>query len=137
MRHDSDFVAENDFVCLTSEETSTHHSDDSSWIIDSGGKNHMAYDRSAFVNYHTFSYASVQMRTKETTAVVGRGSVVLKVRIDSTVVNCLLEDVLHVPSFGYFLILVWELNEKGFSTSFEKGGRILSKEEKVVVERVL
>ena len=124
----SKFMTEEDFVCLMSKiRQSNYPEGSSSWILDSGCTAHMTFDKSMFDTYESIADASVEMGTKCTTKVVGRGSITTKIQCGSSFEIRKLENVLHVPSFGYSLLSVSTMDKKGFRTTFGDKKCVVSK----------
>ena len=73
------------------------------------------------------SDSNVEMGTKATTKVVGRGSITLKLQCGSSFELRKLENVLHIPSFEYSLLSVSALDKKGMDTTFGNGQCVIRK----------
>jgi hypothetical protein len=104
-------------VLLTTDEAT-------SWLLDSGALYHVTPFRTQFRSYTARSFAPVRVRNSQHCAVVGIGSVELNLPGGSTIV---LHDVWHVSELSRSLILVGQLDEAGFRTSFSSRGWSLHK----------
>jgi len=71
------------------------------------------------------SNETVEMGTKDTAQVVGRGTVILKLQCGSSFETRKLENVLHVPDFEYSLWSVSAMDKKDSTATFENGKVIL------------
>ena len=131
-------ISQNDYVCLMSKiNQSNYPKGASSWICDSGCTAHMTYDRSLFDTYESVSNANVEMGTKATTGVVGKGSVILKLKCDSSYEFRKLQNVLHIPSFEYSLLSVGEMDKKGMTTTFGNGHCVITKGSSIIASGYL
>ena len=88
----------------------------------------MTYDRSLFDTYESVLNANVEMGTKATTKVTGKGSVTLKLQCGSSYETRKLENVLHIPSFEYSLLSVSAMDKKGMKTIFGDGQCVIVKD---------
>ena len=117
----SSVMTNDDFACLMarareSGATKNKHP----WIIDSGCTSHMTFDRNAFSTY-TECDETVVVGTKQETKVAGRGTIDIKAQVDGRPFNIKLMDVLHVPAFGYQLLSVSRVSNKGLNVQFSDG----------------
>ena len=92
----------------------------------------MTFDKSLFHTYENVSNESVEMGTKDTAQVVGRGTVILKLQCGSPFETRKLDNVLHVPNFEYSLLSVSAMDKKGIKTTFANG-EVLIQKGKVIV----
>jgi len=120
--NDGPDVPESDFVCLMSKLNESQFPKGSlSWISDSGCTAHMTFDKSFFHTYESVSNGTVEMGTKDTAQVAGKGTVILQMKCGSTFETRKLENVLHIPDFEYSLLSVSAMDKKGISTTFANG----------------
>ena len=125
---DNQVMSESDFVCLMAKiNSSAYPKRASSWISDSGCTAHICFDRSMFKTYEPVTNMNVEMGTKATADVAGKGSIVLSMQCGSEFKVRKLEDVLHVPTFEYSLLSVSALDRKGMMTTFGGGECIIHK----------
>ena len=87
----------------------------------------MTFDRSLFDTYEPVTDANVEMGTKATTKVIGKGSIVLRIQCGTSFKLRRLEDVLHIPSFEYSLLSVSTMDKKGMKTTFGDGKCVIHK----------
>ena len=115
-------ISESDFVCLMAKiNSSAYPKGASSWISDSGCTAHICFDKSMFKTYEPVTNMNVEMGTKATADVVGRGTIILSMQCGSDFKVRKLEEVLHVPTFEYSLLSVSALDKKGMMTTFGGG----------------
>ncbi len=129
-KHSSDqIISESDFVCLMAKiNSSAFPKRASSWITDSGCTAHICFDRSMFATYEPITDMSVEMGTKATADVAGRGTVILSMKCGSEFKVRKLEKVLHVPTFEFSLLSVSTLDKRGMMTTFGGGECIIHKD---------
>ena len=89
--------------------------------VDSACTAHITFDRSLFATYEPLDSASVEMGTKASAKVTGRGDVHLRLSVDGRIEPCKLTDVLHVPDFAFSLLSVSRLTEVGMNVGFVNG----------------
>ena len=131
-------ITEEEFVCLKSKFSDADVTKKgSTWITDSGCTAHMTYDKSLFETYELLPDANVEMGTKATTKVVGRGDITLKIQCESSFQVRKLENVLHIPSFEYSLLSVSALDKKGMQTTFGDGKCVIQKGSMVIATGTL
>lgn len=127
-------INENDFVCLMAKiNTSAYPKGASSWIVDSGCTAHICFDKSMFDTYEPIMNTKVEMGTKATATVAGRGSITVKMQCGNGFKLRKLEGVLHVPSFEYSLPSVSAIDKKGMKTTFWGGKCVIHKDDVTVV----
>ncbi len=123
---DNQIISESDFVCLMAKiNSSAYPKGASSWIADSGCTAHICFDKSIFDSYEPVTDMNVEMGTKATADVAGKGSIIISMECGSDFQVRKLEDVLHVPSFEYSLLSVSSLDHKGMMTTFGGGECII------------
>lgn len=105
---------------------------ESTWLVDSGCTSHITFDRSLFSTYEHVSDGSVEMGTKATAAVVGRGNVYLRLKVNGKCVSCVLKDVLHVPDFEYSLLSVSKMSANGLDVVFDNSTCSIRSNERVI-----
>ncbi len=107
-----------DFMCLFTRQYSPqlvgNKNREAKWFLDFGATSHMALKHSAFVSYEKLTLLSIEMVDKSTALAVGRGDMGLTSDRNGTPFQCKLRDVLHVPSFVYYLVFVSSLGKHGF-----------------------
>ncbi|XP_074342450.1 uncharacterized protein LOC141680013 [Apium graveolens] len=88
-----------------------------SWLIDSGCKNHMTYEKSLFKEFVPTNVSKVRIGNGVYIAAKGRGTIAI------TTISCTktISDVLYVPDIDQNLLSVGQLIEKGLKVSFESG----------------
>ena len=121
---------EKEYVCLMSTTPGSLHT--STWYIDSAATSHMTFDRSMFVSYKEITPFSVTLGDKSTSMAVGRGDVRLMISLYGEIKQCILRDVLHVPSFVFSLISVSTLTTRGISVQFNNNTVILTQNNKPI-----
>ncbi|CDF34864.1 unnamed protein product [Chondrus crispus] len=127
-----------DFTCLMSKASHTNDMEMSpSWLVDSACTAHITYDRSLFATYEPLDSASVQMGTKASAKVAGRGDVHLKLNVNGRIEPCKLTDVLHVPDFAFSLLSVSRMTELGLKVGFENGKCMIRRGSTVVATATL
>ena len=89
------------------------------WHIDSGASSHMACDKSNFKDYKEVSTPSVVLGDKSVAKAAGKGTVELTLNVSGKDTKCRLEDVMHIPTFGFNLLSVSALCKKGLKVEFE------------------
>ncbi|CDF40831.1 unnamed protein product, partial [Chondrus crispus] len=104
---------------------------------DSACTAHITYDRSLFATYEPLESASVQMGTKASAKVAGRGDVHLKLNVNGRIEPCKLTDVLHVPDFAFSLLSVSRMTELGLKVGFENGKCMIRRGSTVVATATL
>ncbi len=110
-------MEEVDHVCLLSSSSSSRVTTKSeSWIIDSGCTSHMTFDRCAFSSYTQVLGQTVQMGTKATDPVPGKGSVVINIMTNGSLSTLKLANFLHLPSFKFQPLSVSQMDRCTFST---------------------
>ncbi|CDF39664.1 unnamed protein product [Chondrus crispus] len=136
---DPDMVVNSvDFTCLMSKASHTNDMEMSpSWLVDSACTAHITYDRSLFATYEPLESASVQMGTKASAKVAGRGDVHLKLNVNGRMEPCKLTDVLHVPDFAFSLLSVSRMTELGLKVGFENGKCMIRRGSTVVATATL
>ena len=121
-------MEEKDFVCLMANiNDSNFPKGTSSWVVDSGCTAHICFDRSMFDTYNLITETTVEMGTKETAKVAGKGTITLGLECGSEFKVRKLENVLHVPSFEYSLLSVSAIDKKGMKTTFGGGECVIHK----------
>lgn len=126
-------IDEKDFVCLMAKiNSSAYPKGASSWIVDSGCTGHICFDKSMFDTYEPVTNMNVEMGTKATAEVAGRGTIILNMQCGSDFTGRKLENVLHVPSFEYSLLSVSAADQKGIKTTFGRGKCIIHKDDVTV-----
>ena len=138
-KSDPDIIVNNvDFTCLMSKVT---HAKElvmsSSWLVDSACTAHITFDRSLFATYEPLDSASVEMGTKASAKVAGRGDVHLKLNVNGRIEPCKLTDVLHVPDFAFSLLSVSRMTEVGMNVGFGNGKCIVKRGATVVATATL
>ncbi|CDF40427.1 unnamed protein product [Chondrus crispus] len=108
-----------------------------SWLVDSACTAHITYDRSLFATYEPLESASVQMGTKASAKVAGRGDVHLKLNVNGRIEPGKLTDVLHVPDFAFSLLSVSRMTELGLKVGFENGKCMIRRGSTVVATATL
>ena len=127
--NDTKLLSESDYVCLMGRISgSSFPKGISSWITDSGCTAHICFDQSMFHEYESAKDMTVEMGTKATAEVVGKGSVVLDMQCGADYSTRRLDNVLHVPSFEYNLLSVSAIDKKGMSTTFGDGKVVIQKD---------
>ncbi len=97
------------------------------WHIGSAATAHMTFDKSRFVNYESVTPFPVRIGDSSTAIAIGRGDVHLQIANKGKRLTCILRDVLHIPSFVYYLISVTALVERGLYVQFhEDRAKLLS-----------
>lgn len=91
------------------------------WLIDSGCTSHMTFDRSAFSSYKILENLTVEMGTKDTVKIAGKGDIFVQITVNGTASKIKLCDVLHVPDFGYQLLSVSKMDLRGVTITFKSG----------------
>ena len=91
----------------------------SKWHIDSGASSHMACDKSNFKDYKEVSTPSAVLGDKSVAKAAGKGTVELTLNVSGKDTKCRLEDVMHIPTFGFNLLSVSALCKKGLKVEFE------------------
>lgn len=136
---DPDMVVNSvDFTCLMSKASHTNDLEMlPSWLVDSACTAHITYDRSLFATYEPLESASVQMGTKASAKVAGRGDVHLKLNVNGRIEPCKLTDVLHVPDFAFSLLSVSRMTELGLKVGFENGKCMIRRGSTVVATATL
>ena len=89
--------------------------------MDSACTAHITFDRSLFETYEPLDSASVEMGTKASAKVAGRGDVHLKLNVNGRIERCKLTDVLHVPDFAFCLLFVSLMTDVGINVGFGDG----------------
>ena len=110
---------------------------ENAWIIDSGATCHMCNDTSLFVELYNWE------KPKEVTfgdghVVKANGRGIVKIEIEcqrsQKVKNCVLQDVLYVPSLSYNLVSVSKATKSGKTVTFDEDGcHILDESQKLIV----
>ncbi len=126
--------ADDPVVCLMANYTGYNESKKSrNWCIDSGGSNHMTYDKNLFSSYTSGSDSSVELGNNNVATVIGSGTVDITLLVENKHTKCRLSNVLHVPDLGYQLLSVTTLDKSGHRISFfsgqcqiEKNGKLLA-----------
>ncbi|CDF39842.1 unnamed protein product [Chondrus crispus] len=127
----------NDYKCTNCGHTG--HTATRCWGKDLNGPctAHITYDRSLFATYEPLESASVQMGTKASAKVAGRGDVHLKLNVNGRIEPCKLTDVLHVPDFAFSLLSVSRMTELGLKVGFENGKCMIRRGSTVVATATL
>ena len=109
---------------------------ENAWIIDSGATCHMYNDASLFVELYNWE------KPEEVTLVDGHvakenGRGVVKIEIEcqrsQKVKNCVLQDVLYVPSLSYNVVSVSKATKSGKTVTFDEDGcHILEGSQKLI-----
>ena len=99
--------------------------DSHKWVIDSGCSSHLTYDRSAFVNYKSFSPTILDLGADSTAQIVGQGDINIEVQVKGKLRNCTIKNVKHVPSLRYQLLSVSCMAKLGVKTMFDSSGASL------------
>ncbi|CDF37816.1 unnamed protein product [Chondrus crispus] len=116
----------NDYKCTNCGHTG--HTATRCWLI---------LHRSLFATYEPLESASVQMGTKASAKVAGRGDVHLKLNVNGRIEPCKLTDVLHVPDFAFSLLSVSRMTELGLKVGFENGKCMIRRGSTVVATATL
>lgn len=112
-----------DAVCLVG---NAHVKDISkSWLVDSAASPHMCWMRDWFDDYRTTSGRRVTMGDKGSVATAGVGTVTLSALIQGKTRKIKLAKVLHVPSMGFHLVSVGNMEECGAEVSFLGGKAVI------------
>ncbi|XP_019251087.1 PREDICTED: uncharacterized protein LOC109230005 [Nicotiana attenuata] len=85
------------------------------WLIDSGCKNHMTYDRNLFKEFTSIGNKKVRIGNGDYILAKGKGTVAIPTNSGTKKIS----DVLYVPDIDQNLLSVGQLMEKGFKVSFE------------------
>ena len=119
---------EKEYVCLLSACSDSAKSVQitSTWYIDSAATSHMTFDRSMFVSYRSVTPFQVILGDKSTSVAVGCGDVKLSLLVNGKARICILQDVLHVPSFVFSLISVSTLTARGIGVQFTNNAVLLT-----------
>ncbi|CDF39993.1 unnamed protein product [Chondrus crispus] len=127
----------NDYKCTNCGRTG--HTATRCWGKDLNGPctAHITYDRSLFATYEPLESASVQMGTKASAKVAGRGDVHLKLNVNGRIEPCKLTDVLHVPDFAFSLLSVSRMTEVGLKVGFENGKCMIRRGSTIVATATL
>ena len=91
----------------------------SKWHIDSGASSHMTCDRPSFMRYSKVTSPDVVLGDKSVAKAAGKGTVGLTLDVLGKQAECRLEDVMHIPTFGFNLLSVSALCKKGMKVEFE------------------
>ena len=89
------------------------------WHIDPGASSHMACDRADFKDYSEVSSPNVVLGDKSVSKSAGKGTVELTLDVQGKLSKCRLDDVMHIPTFGFNLLSVSALCKKGLKVEFE------------------
>lgn len=91
------------------------------WIIDSGCTAHVTYDRAAFTSYHPFdSPGTLDLGADSYTDIVGSGDVKISLHSNGCPTECLIHNVLYVPTLRYQLLSVSAMAKRGIRTQFDE-----------------
>ncbi len=135
---DNQIISESDYVCLMAKiNSSAYPKRASSWIVDSGCTAHICFDKSMFETYEPVTDMSVEMGTKATANVSGRGSIIVSMGCGSDYKVRKLAGVLHVPKFEYSLLSVSALDRRGMMTTFGGGECIIHNKSLTIATGVL
>jgi hypothetical protein len=90
-------------------------------ILDSGATHHMIPDRHWLQNYKTILDYPISAANQQLFSAISIREMIIHIpnREEYTAVR--LHDVLYAPQMGITLILVGQINEAGYSTTFNKG----------------
>ena len=112
-KSDPDIIVDNvGFTCLMLKVTHAKKLGMCSfWLVDLACTAHITFDRSLFATYEPLYSASVEMGTKASAKVFGRGDVHFKLNVNGRIEPCKLTDVLHVPDFAFSSLSVSRMTE--------------------------
>ena len=94
-------------------------------IWDSGASKHMSPYRDDFIDYKPLEGNSVRLGNSSKEAIMGRGTLKIKVPNRDTITHMLLKDTLHVPKLHCTLVSLGQLEAKGGKWTGENGKLIL------------
>ncbi len=81
----------------------------------------MTFDLSAFSSYTHVLGQTVQMGTKATAHVAGKGDVVINIMTNGSPSTLKLTNILHVPSFKFQLLSVSQMYSRGIIVEVKDG----------------
>ena len=112
-------VSDSDVLFTISMEDACLYTSSSSiyWILDSGASHHVTPSKTNFVSYGIGDYGRVHLGNNHFCDIVGVGDVRIQAKDGN---DTLLKQVRHVQEMRMSLILVEQLDDEGFSTSFGK-----------------
>ena len=127
-----------DFTCLMAKvPQASKPAIASSWLVDSACTAHITFNRSLFATSEPLDSASVEMGTKASAKVAGRGNVYLKLNVNGCIKTCKLTNVLHVPDFAFSLLSVSRMTEVGMHVGFGNGKCVVKRGATVVATATL
>ena len=109
---------------------------ENAWIIDSGATCHMCNDASLFVELYNWEKPEeVTLGDGHVVKANGRGVVKIEIECQRSqkAKNCVLQDVLYVPSLSYNLVSVSKATKSGKTVTFDEDGcHILDESQKLI-----
>lgn len=103
-----------------------------SWYLDSGGSNHMTYNREWLINLDELKKSKVRVADNNTLKVEGIGNVIVKKKNG---LHVTIENVLLVPEMKCNLLSLGQLVEMGFTVIMGNNGQaeIFDKSRKLIL----
>jgi hypothetical protein len=105
-------------------------------IYDSGCTRHMTPDRHRLINYRTIPPKPISAANQESFSAIGVGEMMIQAPNGTTATKIRLRNVLYAPNMGCTLISISQIDQAGYSVSFQDGKCIVRNPKNKIVAQI-